>query len=130
MSKKKGLLHTCDRCGATKFTSFLSSDIEGKKEPPGREHFRGEEYEAASGWSYAADIGDLCPNCASFYKEMMEKFKQGREPVKVNLDMGRVCVPEMMTPEEITERDLRLGNWDITHTEKGSQFIYREEGSK
>lgn len=75
MSKEKGLLHTCDRCGATAFTPFITSDITGKKEPPGCEHFRGEEYAAAVGWCYAADVGELCPACTKIYKNWIDHFK-------------------------------------------------------
>lgn len=84
MSREKGLLHTCDRCGATEFTPFISSDTKGKKETPGIEHFHGEEYAAAVNWGYAADIGELCPTCTKMYKDLIEHFKEHRIKEEAN----------------------------------------------
>ena len=67
MSKVKGQLLTCDRCGGAVFLKYISErDTDGG-------YTKWEEYEKAEGWGY--EIGkNLCPTCLEQYKEVMCDF--------------------------------------------------------
>lgn len=76
MCKKRGLLFKCDRCGTSDFAPYIEEHEEGKKATEGTMSYHKGLYKVLEGWDYVPDIGDLCPNCAREYKEMMEYFRR------------------------------------------------------
>lgn len=67
MSKVKGELLTCDRCGETIFLKYL-----GKGDADGG-YTTWDKYENAEGWGYEVRY-NLCPKCMEEYKEMINDF--------------------------------------------------------
>lgn len=63
MATEKGLLTTCDRCGAYAFARYM-----------GRGENGGSAYEAIdAGWT-RDDIGDLCPSCSAAWQDIKKRF--------------------------------------------------------
>lgn len=74
MSSKKGLLVTCERCGATEFREYI-----GKGETDGG-YTTWDKFEPASeGWAYILEVGTLCPACNKEYQRFVEEFKASAE---------------------------------------------------
>lgn len=75
MSERKGLLQTCDRCGANLFRALI-----GKNEFDGGYTVL-EKYEPdPDGWNYHTETGLLCPACNAEYTEMIIAFMEaGRQ---------------------------------------------------
>lgn len=67
MSKVKGELLTCDRCGETIFLKYL-----GKGNADGG-YTTWDKYEDAEEWGYEVH-SNLCPKCMKEYKEMINDF--------------------------------------------------------
>lgn len=68
MSSVRGLLKTCDRCGAVKFCKYTGTDV-----------FDGgfiqyDKFEKAEGWSCEAGIGHMCKKCTSEYRDVIARF--------------------------------------------------------
>lgn len=62
MSRTRGDLLTCDRCGNTVFV--ICGD------------------EGPRGWNWAGDIGHLCPKCSKEYKNIIKDFKERKRKDK------------------------------------------------
>lgn len=69
MASKLGKLLTCDRCGKTVFL-----ECTGEGETDGG-YTRWNKFEAApNGWKCHAEVGNLCPECNSSYKDLIKSF--------------------------------------------------------
>lgn len=74
MAKQNGQVLTCDRCGESVFLRHT-----GYGERDGG-YTRWDKFESPpEGWDYVHNIGDLCPNCARAYKQMIEEFQRNRD---------------------------------------------------
>ena len=62
--QQKGVLYTCDRCGATAACLYDAS-------------FGRYDEKAVDGWSCTGQCGDLCPSCTQHYKEIIAAFRDG-----------------------------------------------------
>ena len=73
MSSERGLLLTCDRCGAVKFCKYTGTDVfDGG-------YTRNDKFEKAEDWGFKPGIGDMCPKCTSAYEEAIASFmRNGR----------------------------------------------------
>ena len=67
MSKVKGELLTCDRCGETIFLKYLEKGYADGG------YTTWDKYENAEGWGYEVHY-NLCPKCMEEYKEMINDF--------------------------------------------------------
>lgn len=76
MSKKNGLLLTCDRCGAW---IFLGCTGEGELDGG---FTRWNKFEPATGWNIVSDVGDVCPKCWQDYRDMLERYRK-KPPIVV-----------------------------------------------
>lgn len=69
MSREKGQLVTCDRCGQT---VFLKSIGEGETDGG---YTRWNKFESfPTGWSVKSDLGDLCPDCSREWNRIETDF--------------------------------------------------------
>lgn len=76
MSDIKGLMRTCDRCGAWVFMKCVG---EGSADGG---YTRWNNFEPVSGWDYIKDVGTVCPKCWDEYTRFLNKFKQKPPKVK------------------------------------------------
>lgn len=66
MSRQKGELRTCDRCGKQVFCKYLKSgELDGG-------YTRWDEFEKAEGWS--VNDGDLCSECTEEFAKLKADF--------------------------------------------------------
>lgn len=71
MSKAKGLMRTCDRCGKW---VFLKRTGEGVVDGG---YTRWDEFEPApDGWENIKGVGDVCDECKMEYEDMLERYKK------------------------------------------------------
>lgn len=79
MSRIKGELRVCDRCGRMEFFRLVgTSELDG-----GYTHIN--RFEEAKGWDNIHGIGDLCPACVDEWKKVKEDFQK---KVKNGTDTG------------------------------------------
>jgi len=71
MSKVNGQLVTCDRC---KKQIFLKAIGEGEMDGGFTRWTKFEDF--PKGWYSHYDVGDLCPECADKYKQLLEDIKK------------------------------------------------------
>lgn len=74
MSDKKGLLQSCDRCGATCFREYV-----GKGSADGGFTTWDQFEPAPEGWDFHGEVGRLCPACNAEYEAMIDAFKGAKE---------------------------------------------------
>lgn len=75
MSREKGILETCDRCGATYFRKYICTEDEDGG------YTTWDRYEdTPEGWGDHYGIGTLCPACNSEYNDMITKFMKRAKP--------------------------------------------------
>lgn len=81
MAEKVGKMLTCDRCGKTVFLECV-----GKGETDGG-YTRWNKFEAApAGWEVCTEVGTLCPECNSLYKDLIKSFM-----TKANICVTETC---------------------------------------
>lgn len=67
MSRVKGELRTCDRCGYSQLFKFVgTTELDGG-------FTKSDKFEVAEGWSYLGNM-DLCPRCAEEWEETKKRF--------------------------------------------------------
>ena len=76
MSRQKGELRTCDRCGKQIFCKSI-----GDGEMDGG-YTRWNKFEQAEGWSVNND-GDLCSECTAEFEKLKADFWKKNESVEV-----------------------------------------------
>ena len=60
----------CDRCDKSVFLKKESvTTLDGG-------HTKIDNYEQATDWKWFASTGDLCPECAKEWRELLEQFKK------------------------------------------------------
>ena len=70
MAEVKGMLCTCDRCGAQVFRKCTGEN----ERDGGYTHWNTfEGY--PEGWDYHSEVGRLCPDCNSKYERLIKDFK-------------------------------------------------------
>lgn len=69
MSAKKGLLTTCDRCGAETFREYIGQgDADGG-------YTKWDKFKPLpDNWMYASEVGTLCPRCAGLFRVFIHKL--------------------------------------------------------
>lgn len=75
MSKKKGMLITCDRCGEWAFRENKEHDSQNLVSYVPQNYS-----DIPTGWESIARVGDVCPKCAGEYSNILQQFK--RKPVR------------------------------------------------
>ena len=71
--KTMGKLLECDRCGEHVFLPVVEQHEAYTN--GGIEQYNVYE-DAPAGWSYASEIGDMCPTCAEEYRLLLDEFKK------------------------------------------------------
>lgn len=73
MSSKKGMLTTCDRCGAETFREYIGQgDADGG-------YTKWDKFQRLpDDWLYETQVGALCPRCAGLFRVFVHKLKDGQ----------------------------------------------------
>ncbi len=76
MSRKKGLMITCDRCGEWTFREHAGVDSQNVCNVLSLSYS-----EVPNDWRNVSGVGDLCPKCAEDYRMLLLRFN--RKPAQV-----------------------------------------------
>lgn len=69
MSRVKGEVRTCDRCGYSQLFKFIgTTELDGG-------FSKSDKFEEAKGWSYLNNM-DLCPECSEQWEETKRRFME------------------------------------------------------